>query len=144
MSGSAARSSSPQRRWPPAGRRRGAAVAVAADGATTATAATKTRRRDDDHGARGAGPRKPRHFHRIDVHTHIGPDGIGRAVRLMDEWGIDGVVNLSGSTRDRRARCSRRSCAAAARERRPHRRVHDAQLQAGALGKGYGEAWPTS
>jgi predicted TIM-barrel fold metal-dependent hydrolase len=37
-----------------------------------------------------------RRFHRIDVHTHIGPDGIARAVRLMDEWGIDGVVNLSG------------------------------------------------
>jgi predicted TIM-barrel fold metal-dependent hydrolase len=40
--------------------------------------------------------RPPRRFHRIDVHTHIGPDGIERAVRLMDEWGIDGVVNLSG------------------------------------------------
>jgi predicted TIM-barrel fold metal-dependent hydrolase len=41
-------------------------------------------------------PAKPRRFHRIDVHTHIGPSGIARAVRLMDEWGIDGVVNLSG------------------------------------------------
>jgi len=42
-------------------------------------------------------PAKPaRRFHRIDVHTHIGPNGIARAVRLMDEWGIDGVVNLSG------------------------------------------------
>jgi predicted TIM-barrel fold metal-dependent hydrolase len=43
-------------------------------------------------------PAKPaaRRFRRIDVHTHIGPDGIARAVRLMDEWGIDGVVNLSG------------------------------------------------
>ncbi|HXJ23049.1 MAG TPA: amidohydrolase family protein [Polyangia bacterium] len=38
----------------------------------------------------------PRRFHRIDVHTHIGPDGIENAVRLMNEWGIDGVVNLSG------------------------------------------------
>ena len=40
----------------------------------------------------------PRHaaIRRIDVHTHIGPDGIPRALRLMDEWGIDGVVNLSG------------------------------------------------
>ena len=35
-------------------------------------------------------------YRRIDVHTHIAPDGIARAVRLMDEWGIDGVVNLSG------------------------------------------------
>src|SRR4029077_6910504 len=41
-------------------------------------------------------PSRPRKFHRIDVHTHIGPDGIPRALRLMDEWGIDGVVNLSG------------------------------------------------
>jgi predicted TIM-barrel fold metal-dependent hydrolase len=41
-------------------------------------------------------PAAARRFHRIDVHTHIGPDGIARAVRLMDEWGIDGVVNLSG------------------------------------------------
>src|SRR4051812_827263 len=39
---------------------------------------------------------RPRKFRRIDVHTHIGPDGIARALRLMDEWGIDGVVNLSG------------------------------------------------
>jgi predicted TIM-barrel fold metal-dependent hydrolase len=39
--------------------------------------------------------RRP-HPPRIDVHTHISPDGIGRAVHLMDEWGIDGVVNLSG------------------------------------------------
>jgi predicted TIM-barrel fold metal-dependent hydrolase len=35
-------------------------------------------------------------FHRIDVHTHISPDGVERAVRLMNEWGIDGMVNLSG------------------------------------------------
>jgi predicted TIM-barrel fold metal-dependent hydrolase len=43
------------------------------------------------HPAR-SGPRLPK----IDVHMHIGPDGIERAVRLMDEWGIDGGVNLSG------------------------------------------------
>ena len=43
-----------------------------------------------------APPRPARRFHRIDVHTHIAPDGVERAVRLMDEWGIDGVVNLSG------------------------------------------------
>jgi predicted TIM-barrel fold metal-dependent hydrolase len=47
--------------------------------------------------APAAPPVKPaRRFHRIDAHTHIGPNGIARAVRLMDEWGIDGVVNLSG------------------------------------------------
>jgi predicted TIM-barrel fold metal-dependent hydrolase len=48
---------------------------------------------------RGAndGPPPPGHrFHRIDVHTHIAPDGVEHAVRLMNEWGIDGVVNLSG------------------------------------------------
>lgn len=33
---------------------------------------------------------------RIDVHMHIGPDGITRALQLMDKWGIDGAVNLSG------------------------------------------------
>ena len=79
------------------GCRRGAAVAVAADGATTATAATKTTAPATTTTAPAApAPAKPRRFHRIDVHTHIGPDGIARAVRLMDEWGIDGVVNLSG------------------------------------------------
>ncbi len=46
--------------------------------------------------ARPAPAPPPRRFKRIDVHTHIGPDGIARAVRLMNEWGIDGVVNLSG------------------------------------------------
>ena len=35
-------------------------------------------------------------FPRIDTHTHVMPDGIPRAIKLMDEWGIDGVVNLSG------------------------------------------------
>jgi predicted TIM-barrel fold metal-dependent hydrolase len=40
--------------------------------------------------------RSARRFPRIDVHTHIMPDAIPRALALMDEWGIDGVVNLSG------------------------------------------------
>ena len=39
---------------------------------------------------------KPRRLPRIDVHTHVGPDGIARAGELMDKWGIDGLVNLSG------------------------------------------------
>jgi predicted TIM-barrel fold metal-dependent hydrolase len=30
------------------------------------------------------------------MHTHISPDGIDRAIKLMNEWGIDGAVNLSG------------------------------------------------
>jgi predicted TIM-barrel fold metal-dependent hydrolase len=37
-----------------------------------------------------------RRLPRIDVHTHVGPDGIPRALALMDRWGIDGIVNLSG------------------------------------------------
>ena len=56
------------------------AVAVATDGAPSPAARTPA----------------PRRYRRIDVHTHIGPDGIPRAVRLMDEWGIDGAINLSG------------------------------------------------
>jgi len=33
---------------------------------------------------------------KIDVHMHIGPDAIDRAVELMDRWGITGGINLSG------------------------------------------------
>jgi predicted TIM-barrel fold metal-dependent hydrolase len=39
-----------------------------------------------------ATPRLPR----IDVHTHVSPMALDRALALMDRWGIDGVVNLSG------------------------------------------------
>jgi len=46
--------------------------------------------------APSADPPAARRLHRIDVHTHIAPDGIGNALRLMNEWGIDGMVNLSG------------------------------------------------
>ncbi len=42
--------------------------------------------------ATGVPPRYPK----IDVHMHIGPQGIGRAVALMNKWGITGGVNLSG------------------------------------------------
>jgi predicted TIM-barrel fold metal-dependent hydrolase len=54
---------------------------------------------------RGAAPRssvptqqaaKRPHLPRIDVHTHISPDGLERALAVMNEWGIDGMVNLSG------------------------------------------------
>lgn len=41
-------------------------------------------------------PPAARRLHRIDVHTHIAPNGIANALRLMNEWGIDGMVNLSG------------------------------------------------
>jgi predicted TIM-barrel fold metal-dependent hydrolase len=35
---------------------------------------------------------------RLDVHTHISPAGLDRALAIMDQWGIDGMVNLSGGT----------------------------------------------
>jgi predicted TIM-barrel fold metal-dependent hydrolase len=38
----------------------------------------------------------PARLPRIDVHMHIGPDGVTRAMKMMDEWGVDGGVNLSG------------------------------------------------
>jgi predicted TIM-barrel fold metal-dependent hydrolase len=46
-------------------------------------------------GVPAAAPR-PARLPRIDVHMHISPFGVERAVALMDRWGIDGVVNLSG------------------------------------------------
>lgn len=33
---------------------------------------------------------------KIDVHMHVGPDGIERTLELMDKWGVTGGVNLSG------------------------------------------------
>jgi len=72
------------------GCRRETRVAAAAPGSDAAKAVV------DAAIARPATAPPPRRFKRIDVHTHIGPDGIARAVRLMNEWGIDGVVNLSG------------------------------------------------
>lgn len=33
---------------------------------------------------------------RIDTHMHIDPNAIERTIALMDRWGIDGAVNLSG------------------------------------------------
>src|SRR5882757_2836911 len=43
-----------------------------------------------------AGSARPPHLPRIDVHMHISPLGIDRLVTLMDRWGIDGAINLSG------------------------------------------------
>jgi predicted TIM-barrel fold metal-dependent hydrolase len=63
----------------------------------------------------GSGPQR---FPRIDVHTHIGPDGIDRALALMDRWGIAGVVNLSGMYPG------------------PPRRMLETQLEAAARGRG--------
>jgi predicted TIM-barrel fold metal-dependent hydrolase len=41
---------------------------------------------------------KGKRLPRIDVHTHISPTGLERALAIMDQWGIDGMVNLSGYT----------------------------------------------
>jgi predicted TIM-barrel fold metal-dependent hydrolase len=47
-----------------------------------------------------AGPAAPapaaHRIPRIDVHTHVMPSGVERASQMMREWGIDGMVNLSG------------------------------------------------
>ena len=81
-----------QRAQPPA-----AKVALA-DAAGAAAIVNATRTDASATSAAAPAPAKPaaRRFRRIDVHTHIGPDGIARAEKLMNEWGIDGVVNLSG------------------------------------------------
>jgi predicted TIM-barrel fold metal-dependent hydrolase len=44
----------------------------------------------------GAGAEAGLALPRIDVHTHISPDGIDKALALMKRWGISGMVNLSG------------------------------------------------
>src|SRR3954470_23507111 len=41
-------------------------------------------------------PASKQPLRRIDVHMHISPFGIERLTALLDRWGIDGVVNLSG------------------------------------------------
>ena len=38
----------------------------------------------------------PSRYPKIDVHMHIGPEGVPRAMLLMNKWGIAGGVNLSG------------------------------------------------
>ena len=37
----------------------------------------------------------------IDVHVHLGPDGVDRLGRLIDRWKFDHVVNLSGGVPQR-------------------------------------------
>jgi predicted TIM-barrel fold metal-dependent hydrolase len=65
------------------------------DGAVSTTVPAAPAAVTDTTGATTARPGAKR-LPRIDVHMHIAPDGIPRAVRLMDEWGIDGGINLSG------------------------------------------------
>ena len=66
---------------------------------------------------------------RIDVHTHIAPDGIARAVRLMDEWGIDGVRQPVGHVPGAAAQHARDAAGGGGQERRAHRRVHHADFR---------------
>jgi len=47
-------------------------------------------------GAKAAKPTPRSHLPRLDVHTHISPEALPRALAVMDQWGIDGMVNLSG------------------------------------------------
>ncbi|MBK7586742.1 MAG: amidohydrolase family protein [Myxococcales bacterium] len=37
----------------------------------------------------------------VDVHVHLGPDGVDRLGRLMQKWHFDHAVNLSGGTPER-------------------------------------------
>jgi predicted TIM-barrel fold metal-dependent hydrolase len=46
--------------------------------------------------AKAAKPAQRNHLPRLDVHTHISPEALPRALALMHQWGIDGMVNLSG------------------------------------------------
>ncbi len=74
---------------------RGARLSAAAETRTDGAASTAA---PAPHAATGDTTARPgaRRLPRIDVHMHLAPDGISRTVRLMDEWGIDGGVNLSG------------------------------------------------
>ena len=50
----------------------------------------------DAAGTAVSAPARASRYPKIDVHMHIGPDGIPRALTLMNRWGIAGGVNLSG------------------------------------------------
>jgi predicted TIM-barrel fold metal-dependent hydrolase len=84
----------------PAGRVAHAAVSLALLAGALASGACRPRgagaSRSGDAGLAAAARAGHHRFPRIDTHTHVMPDGIPRALKLMDEWGIDGVVNLSG------------------------------------------------
>jgi predicted TIM-barrel fold metal-dependent hydrolase len=48
--------------------------------------------------AAAACTKKVERYRKIDVHTHFGPDSAVHMLALMDAYGIDAVVNLSGET----------------------------------------------
>jgi len=41
-------------------------------------------------------PRDPKSLRKIDVHMHLSPGSLGQLLPMLDEWGIDTVVDLSG------------------------------------------------
>jgi predicted TIM-barrel fold metal-dependent hydrolase len=40
--------------------------------------------------------KKVEHYRKVDVHTHFGPDSVGHLFQLLDKYGVETVVNLSG------------------------------------------------
>ena len=121
-----------------------AAAIAAAGGCRRGTSATATASGPDGAAPATAPAPAPapaaRRFHRIDVHTHIGPDGIPRAIRLMDEWGIDGVVNLSGMYPGPPRGMLETQLAAAATGRGRIAVFMTPNFRLVRMGKGYGEA----
>ena len=121
-----------------------AAAIAAAGGCRRGTSATATASGPDGAAPATAPAPAPapaaRRFHRIDVHTHIGPDGIPRAIRLMDEWGIDGVVNLSGMYPGPPRGMLETQLAAAATGRGRIAVFMTPNFKLVRMGKGYGEA----
>lgn len=81
-------------RWPPLGMLRLLALTLAAAAGCRGGGALP--RSPSDAAATAGVPAAPTRLPRIDVHMHINPDGVERAMKMMDEWGIDGGVNLSG------------------------------------------------
>ncbi|MBI3180690.1 MAG: amidohydrolase family protein [Myxococcales bacterium] len=74
--------------------------------------------------------------HKVDAHTHFPPEATARVIALMDQYGLDAVVNLSGGTPGRGLEAQ-----VAAAERYPGRIFVFANLdwRHTLLGPGYGE-----
>lgn len=88
-------------------------------------------------GCRGGAPRRaPARPPIVDVHVHVGPDGVDRLIGLMDRFGVETIWNLSGGSPGRGLE---RQLAAAARY--PGRIVVFATPDWGQVrrGPGYGE-----
>jgi predicted TIM-barrel fold metal-dependent hydrolase len=72
-------------------------VALAALGVAGTLAKGSYAKKPGDSAGKISKAKAPR-FPRIDVHAHVSPDGVERALEIMGMWGIDGMVNLSGMT----------------------------------------------